>query len=313
MKIFYKTKHVLVVLFVTVLILTTLAGTKSAFADDSINAKLSQTKDDVAKLLKIQDDMTIPTGPKQKMEIDLRREIISNVIDVAQSQLSDVQNQLSSSTLPKNDEWNNVRNYLLNILNQDSSYYDNTQSSLQDNQDMTAADLKSFARALEAMKSNNIDKDVARANNVLAAVNINSVLSVADDRLSKVGIDVNRIYSNKLTQNQALRNLYNQAAENLKNAHALNDDSSQAILNLYTSTTTTSTDEFVATLKEKILSQKISSIEAQYPLTDTSTIRVTQDDIDSYIANTVSEAYNNIKNAYDTFINMSVNVKKYLQ
>jgi hypothetical protein len=300
-------------LFIISAIITGISNAKSAFADDSINAKLSQTKNDVTKLLKIQDDMTIPAGPKQQMEIDLRREIISNVLDVAQSQLSDIQNQLSSSTLPQSDEWNNVRSYLLNTLTQDELYYRDTQSSLQNNQNMTPTDLKNLARSLEAMKSNNIDKDIARVDNVLAAVNINSVLSVADDRLSKVGIDINRIYSNKLTQNQTLETLYNQASDNLKNAHRLNDDANQAILNLYTSTTTTSTDEFVAALKEKILIQKISSIENQYPLTDTSTIRVTQDDIDSYLANTVSEAYSNIKAAYDVFVNMSVNVKKYLQ
>ena len=313
MKISYGAKKILAGLFVTAIIFTGLVNAKSVFADDSISDKLSQTKDDVTKLLKVQDDMTIPSGPKQKMEVDLRREIISNVIDIAQSQLSDVQNQISSSTLPEGDGWNNVQNYLLNTLSQDVSYYSDTKASLQNNQDMTPADLKNFAKSLEAMKSNNIDKDVARVNNVLAAINVNSVLSVADDRLSKVEIDINKIYSNKLTQNQTLKTLYDQASDSLKSAHQYNNDANQAILNLYTSTTTTSTDDFIAALKDKILSQKISSIQAQYPLTDTSTIKVTQDDLDLYVANTVSEAYGSIKAAYDIFINMSVNVKKYLQ
>lgn len=318
MKTFFTAKRLLVGLFVATAIITGAFGAKSAFADNSINDKLSQTKEDVAKLLKIQDDTTIPSDQKQEMEIDLRREIISNILDVSQSQLNDTQYLLSTSTLPEGDEWNNVRDYLLSALSRDDSYYNETKKSLDDSQDMTLSDLRDFAKALESMKSDTIDKDVARVNNVLAAANINNILSVADSRLTKVGSDINKIYSNKLTKNQTLKTLYSQSSENLKNAHQLDDAARQAIINIYTSTTTTSTIAFVNDLKEKILTQKESSLEtASSPSTDSlsasSVIKVTREDFDYYVANAVAGAYNSIKTAYDIFVKMSVNVKKYLQ
>jgi hypothetical protein len=292
-------------------------NTRLAFAND-IDSKLSKIKSDLENLQKIEDDITIPLTKKENLEVQLRKEIILNILDVSLSQINGTRNQLASSTNPLKEEqkenWDEVYKYLIDLLDQDIFYYQDIKKEIENNTDLTVSDLKNLAKTLENTKVSKIDKDIAKANNVLAALNVKKILSIANERLEKVGNDIKKIYSNKLIKNQALKNLYNQSASKIKLASDLSQLSWEAILKTYTANTTTSTQEFIESIKEKIIEQKINSISDNNKLQiNDSELKINQDDIDSYISKNINEAYNNIKSAYEIFVNMSINLKKLIQ
>jgi len=285
-----------------------------AFAENLFDAKMAQIKNDLEKLQKIEDDITIPNNQKEEAEISLRKSIISNIVDISLSQLDDVENKLASTTFPESEQWQDVYHYLKKLLEKDRSYYLDVQSKINESQNISLDEIKKIAKSLESEKSSNMDADLTRANNVIAQLNFEPILAIATERLNKVKNDVNRIYSNKLTQNRALKDLLDEIEKNIKEASQFSDAAKQSILVFYTSTTTTSsTQETAALIKDKILEKKISSILTESPEADTSQIKVSLSDIDSYITQNITQAYNNIKSAYEKFIKMSTSIKKLIQ
>jgi hypothetical protein len=286
--------------------------------DDIIASKLAETKDDVTKLLNLKDDATLSADQKRQMEMDLNRKIISNIIDIALTQVVYVQDQLKKVSIPDSEEWRAVDGYLSDMLEQDQKYYQDIQKNFNDSANITLDDLKAFAKNLNNKKTGQIDPDIQRANLIIAELNTSDILLVTDSRLSKVSSDVSKIYSKNLTKNQALKNLYDQAAKYVSDAHSYDDQARQMIINVYTSIGSTSTKDFVSSLKERIVKNKEDAARALSNIsTSTSTsiqnFDATQGDLDSYLANLISKVYGNIKSAYETFVEMSVNINQYLR
>lgn len=283
--------------------------------DDAINSKLSETKDDITKLLNIKDDTTLNPAQRENLEIELKRKIISNVLDVSLNQVQTTKSQLDKISMPETDEWNSVRDYLSNLLNKDIQYYQDTQNIFNDSTGLNLNELGSFVEKLEEKKSTDIDLDVQKVNVIIAELNMSDILSVTDDRLAKVGSDINKIYSKKLTQNQTLKKMFNQVSDAVKKAHDLDDQARSMIIDVYTNDTGTSTKDFVLALKEKILKSKEEILVASSTSTTDNEIKltVTSQDIDNYLADLATQAYDSIKNAYDIFVKMSLNVKTYLK
>jgi len=283
--------------------------------DDAINSKLSETKDDVTKLLNVKDDTTLNPAQKEILEIELKRKIISNVLDISLDQFQTIKNQLDKISMPKTDEWNSVQDYLSNLLNKDIQYYQDTQNIFNDSTGLNLNELSSFVEKLEEKKLTDIDLDVQKVNVIMAELNMSDILSVTDDRLAKVGSDINKIYSKKLTQNQTLKKMFNQASDAVKKAHDLDDQARSMIINVYTNDTGISTKDFVSALKEKILKSKEEVLIASSTSTIDNEIKltVTSQDLDNYLADLATQAYDSIKNAYDIFVKMSANVKEYLK
>jgi len=283
--------------------------------DDAINSKLSETKDDITKLLNIKDDLTLNPAQKENLEIELKRKIISNVLEISLDQVETAKSQLDKISMPETDEWNSVRDYLSNLLNKDSQYYQDTQNIFNDSPGLNLNELSSFVKKLEEKKSTDIDLDLQKVNVIMAELSMSDILSVTDDRLAKVSSDINKIYSKKLTQNQTLKKMFNQASEAVKKAHDLDDQARSMIINVYTNDTGTSTRDFVSALKEKILKSKEGAFAASSTSTADNKIKltVTSQDLDNYLADLATQAYNSIKNAYDIFVKMSINVKTYLK
>lgn len=252
------------------------------------------------------------------METDLNRKIISNVLGISLAQIGPVQDQLNDAPLPESDEWKAVKSYLSGVLKQDQQYYQNSQEIFNTSTVMSLDDLKAFAKKLDNKKTGEIDSDIQRANLIIAGLNTSDILSVTDSRLSKVSSDVDKIYNKNLTKNPALKNLYDKAAKYISDAHSYDDQARQMIINVYTSATSTSAQDFVSSLKAKIAKNKEAAAHALADIstsTSTSTpdFSATQQDLDNYLANLITKVYSNVKSAYDTFIEMSVNINQYLK
>ncbi len=286
----------------------------------SLSDIISQTKDEVNQLLNLKDDTTLSTDQKQKQETDLNIKIISNVLDISLSQVSSTIQQFASTTLPQGNGWSDVGEYINNLLNNDYQYYQNAQAEFNaSSTSMTLDQLKLFAKDLNDKKSGQTDQDLQRINIVIAALNTPSILSIADERLSKVSLDVKKIYDRNMTKNQTLKDLYDQASKYLSNAHDYNNQALDMILNTFTASTTTSTKDYVTSLKDKISKNKEIAANALSDISSpdsnsssTQDFSASQEDMDNYLANLVSNAYTGIKSAYDVFVKMSTNINKYL-
>jgi hypothetical protein len=287
------------------------AFSQASAQNDVINNKLSETKDDVNKLLNIRDDASLTASQKERLEIELKIKIIYNVIDVSLNQVQTAREQLEKISVPDTDEWKNTKEFLFNLLDQGKKYYLDTRKAFEDAAGMGSADLNDFAKKLEAKKTSDIDLDVQKVNVVIAELNVGSVLSVADERLAKVSSDVDKIYGKKLAKNPSLKNLLGQASDAVKKAHDLDDQARSIIINIYTDDASTSTINFISALKEKILSDKEKTVSASSTAAKAKPT-VTQHDLDDYLADLTTQAYGSIRNAYEIFVKMSVNVKKYL-
>jgi hypothetical protein len=316
-----------------------LLSVKANAQDDVVSSKLSETQSDVTKLLNVKDDTTLTDQERERMEIDLKKKIISDVLDVSLNQIQTSQDQLGKLNLPGSDDWSSVKGFFNKNLETSKAYYQDTQDKLNSVDGSTLSGLNDLAKSLQDKKSSEIDPIIQRLNVVAATVNISDIISVADDRLSKVSADVSKIYSKKLTENMTLQTLLDQASGYVKKAHDFQDRALSTIINVYTSDTGTSTKDFVLSLKENLLKDKenalltsatattttstdIKLFSSTAPLTSSTTTStdeslvkptISQADIDNYLASLTMGAYDSIKSAYDVFVKMSSNVNKYLQ
>ena len=284
---------------------------------EKIQEKLSQTQQDVTKLLNIKDDTSISEEKKISLEIELKKKIISDVINISLDQIANAQSQLDDLKIPDSQEWKSVRDYFQKIIDQTRDYYEDRRKEFDNKETWTLDDVKVFAKAMEEKRSLEIDKNLKRINSLILTVNVSQILNLADERLSKISSDVDRIYTKKLTKNPTLKTMLEGAAANVKKSHDLNDEAYQVVLNLYTEDKSTSTQDFILNLKKKIVDIKefealIDSKTKTEPIKIDSSL-ITNEDLDGYLISLTSQTYNQIKSAYETFVKMSVNVKSYLK
>lgn len=302
-------------------------GITSDVSGAPVPDKLSETQQEVSQLQAVKDDTTLSDSQKESEEIQLRRKIISNVLDVSLSQIEDARSQVGNLSFPSSSgAWEKVKDYLNKDLDDSQQYYEDRQKELADNYYMPNDQLKSLAKSIEDEKSGVIDQSIQRVNIISALLNIPRVLSVADQRLTKVKADISKIYSQNLTENPALQNLLDHASSEISDAHSRNDEALTIAINLYTDDSSTSTKDFIKELGKKITvlweSQSTSTVASASTSTSSdssndnlqgSVTVVTFGNMENYLSNTIATSYTDIKSAYDIFVEMSVNVKDYLK
>lgn len=306
-------------------------GITSEVSGAPVPDKLSETQQEVSQLQAVKDDTTISDSQKESEEIQLRRKIISNVLDISLSQIEDARSQVDNLSFPSGPSgggtWEKVKDYLNKGLDDSQQYYEDRQKGLADNYYMPNDQLKSLAKSIGDEKSGVIDQSIQRVNIISALLNIPRVLSVADQRLTKVKADISKIYSQNLTENPALQNLLDHASSEISDAHSHNDEALTIATNLYTDDSSTSTKDFIKELGKKITvlwkSQSTSTADSASTSTtysdssnnnlQGSAPAVTFGNMENYLSNTIATSYTDIKSAYDTFVEMSVNVKDYLK
>jgi len=296
-----------------------------AYADTgTIQNQLSQTQQEVNKLFQLMDQSGIPDTQKQQLEIDIKKKIITDVIAVSEAQVDAVREEIQQAPFPKTADWQKVADGFNAILDADEHYYQTITDTLSTNPGITNDDIRSIASAMEERKTNIIDPDIKHIETVLATFNVKSILDIADARETKVGTDVDKIYSKNLTQNQSLKTAYQQASSLIADAHRANEEAQSITLNMYADQNDSSTQDFMKNLGKEIAQWEASST----PATDTSatstpntgtapdastTIQMpTTPQIRAYVESLVVQSLSDIQSAYAIFMQMSQNVKKYL-
>lgn len=286
-----------------------------------VEDKLSETKKSVEEFLDLKDNSSISSEDKAKAEVISRKKVISNVIDLSRAQIEDLKKRLDLITLPESDDWKLIKELFIKNSDEFIEYYKKSADSL--NSLVTLDEIKNFAKSIEEKKISQIDVESNKINNVIVAFGMSDVLKLADERLKKVSLDVNKIYDKKLTKSQALMDLYKKSSKMIDDAHNLNDRSKEIMLNVYSTSDATSTVEFIKKLKDEIADLKKKESINKLPATvkedntkdegENIAVEIKDSDIDSYLQDLTFKTLSNIKTAYGIFIDMSVNVKKYIK
>ena len=164
---------------------------------------------------------------------------------------------------------------------------------------------------MEQKKVSEIDPLIKKSHAIVAAFNVSDMLKIADERLTKIKLDVDQIYTQKLTRSQTLKQLFEKASVTLNDAHDLNTVSKEIILNAYTTSETGSSTEYINTLYKKLKSEEKTLASSTQSTNDVS--HLDSAIIETYLQKIITDSITHIKSAYDIFMKMSSNVKAYLK
>jgi len=272
-----------------------------------LQEKLNETKEEVSKLLEVKDSTNLTQNEKERKETELKINILLSVIELSKTQLSDLSKQLEKLSLPSSEEWEALRDSLQSSIKEADAYYSSASESIEKKRSLLfLEDVKKIGQDLEAKKKAMIDPLVIKLNNIIVAFSIDPLLSLADTRLEKIELDINKIYNKNLTKNPALKKLFVDASALIEESHKNNSEAKEIILRLYT-ITNPEKDEFLNEVFDSITSSTATSS------TPNATPSFSTSKIDSYISALIVESIDNLQDAYDVFIKMSTNAQNYLK
>ncbi|MFA7201587.1 MAG: hypothetical protein WC099_01145 [Candidatus Paceibacterota bacterium] len=275
---------------------------------DTTSSQLTEIKDQIRQLFELQDSITIPQQDKDLQELQLRRKILTAIVTATQKQTATARDEFEKIQLPNSDDWKQIHDSILSSFDATQEYYTEVYNRITNDPNLTSSLLKNIARDIEQKKTQEIDPLIKKAHVIVATFNITDMLKVGDDRLAKIKLDVDKIYTQKLTRSQTLKQLFEKASLELSQAREFNDLSKETILYAYTTPETGSSTEYLDALYKKLEKEKGDSLRTTHSSTDSSS-EVIQD----YIQKTVTESITSIKSVYDIFMKMSSNVKSYLK
>ena len=294
------------------------SGTAVRGASNTIDAKISETKDAVQKLLELKDDTTISAKDREKLEFQLKKSIVADIIDISGTQLNDAREQMQKTAFPQSEDWNEVKKFISVSLDEYDTYYKDARQSLRAN-DLTLDAVKDIAKKIEEKKTSEIDVFLRKTANIGTTFGISDILKRADERLKKVESDVDKVYAQKLTQKGDLKNSFQKAAEAVGNARTLNNRTKEIILNIYTATTSSSTQtstssDFMISFEKDVqtfLNEKSTSTPSEELAT--STPPLTNEQKEEYLQDLIRQSAEKVRDAYTIFIQMSLDGKEYIK
>lgn len=127
---------------------------------------------------------------------------------------------------------------------------------------------------------------------------LTEILEIANQRLEKIRVDVNKIYSKKMTQSPTLKNLLTQASDYLDQAQQYNDRSKELILHLYDPQEKDLAD--IQNLIEEVRKQ-LRKTKGDFSL---------QEEGQDYIRELILLAFGKVKSSYELFLKMSTLAKQ---
>lgn len=274
-------------------------------------SQLTEIKDQIRQLFELQDSITIPQQEKDAQELKLRKKILTTIVDTTQKQTTAARAEFEKIQLPNSDDWKQIHDSILSSFDSVQAYYTETQDHISNNPNITSSLLKNIARDIEQKKTEQIDPLIKKAHTIVAAFNVTDMLKVGDDRLAKIKLDVDKIYTQKLTHSQGLKQLFEKASSTLSNAQDLNNTSKETILYAYAPSDTGSSTEYINTLYKKIKSKDLVSMSST--TNKEPSAELVSETIHVYIQKTITDSIADIKSVYDIFMKMSSNVKSYLK
>ena len=277
----------------------------------TVTSQLTHIKDQVQQLFELQDSTTIPEQQKELQEFRLRQQILTDIIAAAKQQVADARARLQDAVLPQdnNETWKQIRDAILGGFDRANEYYGYAYDRVNHDSSVTTALLKNVARDIEQEKTTTIDPLIKQAHTIVAALAVQNMLQIGDDRLEKIRLDVGKIYEQKLTKSKALQNLFDTASSTLEQAHQADQSAQEIILHGYDPQPNASDTQYIDDLYAANTASSTASTTAPQSISNESKFSL----VEKLLQKNITDAIAGIKSVYDTFLEMSSNVKNYLK
>lgn len=188
-----------------------------------VNAQLVQKpelKDALNEVVKIKDGDT-ETLENQKNALKKISELTALEIKDLQSQLGKLKDLGVDHIELKNRFFSDLENYLANL----ESFNEELNAG-----NLTLDSIKNLAAKLKTWRESVYDPATQNIATFLLIYRGQSILKITDDRYDKISSDIKKLASAKMVKTDALEILLNEAATDLKTAHAFNNEA-KSILN----------------------------------------------------------------------------------
>lgn len=200
------------------------------------DCKLSQS--DFDKLGSIQNDSSLSYVNAIKLELQLRKVILKNVMSCAISEATTLKTSIDKKTLSDRDALN-LQSQLSNQMDNAVNYYKTQESHVDD---LGLQGSKDFSKNLESWRNGNYKQPALMAKNFLIWSENQALFETAQSRVDQIGQSVNFL---RLVYNQDIQNLWNDAEAQFTEAKNLNQESRSDL-------TSVSPNEALTTIKSSL-------------------------------------------------------------
>lgn len=292
--------------FTTTLALLTLitvstATPSFAFAQSSgVQKALENAKETIDNLVSAKDD-------KKPEELLLRVKTLEQAFDLSIVETKDARAKLDGlNDLEKNEAvWRDTK---LQELEAATNYFETQRGNVEDNsKDITAAEIKKIAEDFKTWRDENYLPTLNEVHDYFLIDQQTKTIEKAKTRAQKIDEDVKKLEKSKVKNIVSARKLLKNANTLITESQTINDDARTMFFDTFinsSTSTATSSDETVATIKTKTETKNI--VDA------TSTVASENPQPES-IRDLVKDSSSKIRDAYKIFIDMSSLVRRLLK
>ncbi|TSC96903.1 MAG: Uncharacterized protein Athens071426_359 [Parcubacteria group bacterium Athens0714_26] len=307
MKKFTRLFLIIVILFVILGLILPLLKIDAAENPDPKTDSLKGVMNNINELNNLKDNNNLSAEEKDAKELELRKDALSKILDLTLMEIDSFKNNLESLQLEKGKQ-TDTKNQLLDLLNTDKQYSENLKETLQN--ELSLDDTKNLTQEFKDWKDANYNFDIQKITSFTLVFQEKYVLKIADTRLNKINSDLKKLEGMKLISKEDNRKSLDSATKSLTNAHNLYSSAENLLMNALKNefnASSTLLNDSLATTTIKDANEASSTIKTTSTGTTTPQFEK-RDDIKLLI----EKSFNEVKNAYKYFLDISNKVRKKL-
>lgn len=317
------------------LIILAFFGGGIAFAQEpNVESQLQETKKNIAELVEAKDE-------DSSFDVVLRIELFKKVANLSIIEAKNLKIKLIILDKIENERLINWKGEVVEELNEIISYYENVKENASENESsLVLEEIQQIAADFKTWREENYLPLQYEIQNLLLIKKEKEALQISNRRLEKISNDIIILERAGFSKIDELKNMFENAEKLIENAEIENEEAMKLFITENTTPlepiieeTTTSTEtqststiptisSSTATSTESnststlLISTSTPSISTSTSLISTSTLQTTETfnkKQERSIRGLISASWENIKEAYRTFIEMSSFVRKLLE
>jgi len=276
--------------------------------DSAATEKESVSQDVDSKLeefLKVKDDTSISENDKEDIKAGLRKEILAGVLKLSFTEVDELRGQLEDlkDLNEKESEW---KDSFLKDIETYSEYYKMTEEKTSEGVSVDTI------RELKEWRDTTYTPRVKTIANFALSIQERSILRISSERYKKISADITKLnrggYFNAEQFDELSKSL-EESKKHIDNAHAKNESAYKLLTDILSKESATSTQSTTSTVATSTVKSTASATSTSAKASTSTPAVLTPNE---KIANSIQESLDQIKSAYQIFLDMSQTVKDIL-
>lgn len=321
-------KKILKIIIIVIIILVTLSlGLSPIFAQENLQVPNKEVSNKVDELVGLKDDDTLSDKEKEIKEIQIRKEALSKITNLALLEIKNLEDKINSLDF-ESDTQSRIKEAFLGILEKNKKYSADLKIKTEKNE-LTLEEVKNLAQEYKDWREQNYNIYIKKLTVFILTFQEKNVLKTANTRLEKIMADIKKLENAKILKKEDTWKFIDSAMKSLTNAQILNSNAEKTIMDLIekdiiniASSTPKMIIETATTTPEKIIESIItdtkestaSSTPSLATSTPTDLIKSPQEiALEDKAQTLIEKSLQEIKDAYGSFISISNKVKAKLK